>query len=122
MRKYLKRDAKFCNLALGIDLNDSVTLDDIAKYEPFQTSASMSEALVTTTSLFSRASRLYSNIESTSNDFPQLDTLPKGYFPHLFTIVENLNYGGFIPAIEFHTPDHMKANACSDFLQWYSER
>ncbi|KAF2894738.1 hypothetical protein ILUMI_11438, partial [Ignelater luminosus] len=42
---------------------------------------------------------------------------PKGYFPHLFNIEANANYLGFLPAVEYYSPDAMKPEARADFLK-----
>ena len=48
-------------------------------------------------------------------------TLTKGYFPHLFNTLENSDYVGPFPNIEYYTPDSMKAEEREKFLVWYGE-
>ena len=43
--------------------------------------------------------------------------LKKGYFPHLFNKLENLNYVGAIPPKKDYSPDTMKPEIREQFLQ-----
>ena len=45
----------------------------------------------------------------------------KGYFPHLFNTVENTNYVGKLPKVEYYDPDSMKPKEREIFLKWYAE-
>ena len=38
-----------------------------------------------------------------------LEELKKGWFPHKFSKLENLNYEGTIPALHYYEPQHMDA-------------
>ena len=43
------------------------------------------------------------------------DKFKKGYFPHLFNKLENENYIGLLPAIEYYNPDEMKEMTVTNF-------
>ena len=48
--------------------------------------------------------------------------LKKGFFPHKFSKLENLQYEGEIPPLHFYEPQHMdeeKKKACED---WHAEQ
>jgi hypothetical protein len=46
----------------------------------------------------------------------------KGFFPYRFNTIENQNYIGSIPAIEFFDPDRMSVKKRTAFLKWYAEQ
>ncbi|CAH1106576.1 unnamed protein product [Psylliodes chrysocephalus] len=46
----------------------------------------------------------------------------KGHFPHLFNTVENQNYVGVIPSIEFYDPNSLKEENRKNLLEWHSKR
>lgn len=67
-------------------------------------------------------------LSSLTKAFDLPSDLNKGYFPHLFNTLENTNYVGKLPAVEFYCPDTLKgteANEKNDerriFLNWYDE-
>ncbi|XP_063913325.1 uncharacterized protein LOC135129984 [Zophobas morio] len=43
----------------------------------------------------------------------------KGYFPHYFNTLENQNYTGDIPSVEYYGCDVMKKNERRDFMDWH---
>lgn len=54
------------------------------------------------------------------------NTFKKGYFPHLFNTLNNANYIGKLPPIEFYSPDTMKGsedyeenNERNSFIKWF---
>jgi len=51
-----------------------------------------------------------------------LHELKKGYYPHLFTTPQTMDYIGPLPAIEYYTPDKMKTQQRTDFLNWHREQ
>jgi len=56
-----------------------------------------------------------------------LNELKKGFFPHLFNTINNQNYVGPLPPIEYYDPDNMKGtddgkdDARKMFLNWYED-
>ena len=48
-------------------------------------------------------------------------TLTKGYFPHLFNTLDNADYIGLYPNIEYYSPDSMKADERDKFLVWFEQ-
>ncbi|GIX93570.1 DNA-directed DNA polymerase [Caerostris darwini] len=48
--------------------------------------------------------------------------LRKSYFPHLFNIKQNQNYGGAFPEARFYSPDSMGPAAREKFLTWYEDK
>jgi hypothetical protein len=46
----------------------------------------------------------------------------KGYFPYMFNRLENQDYVGAIPALEYFDPDHMSTSSRKKFLVWYAEQ
>jgi len=46
--------------------------------------------------------------------------LTKGYFPHLFTSFENLNYVGDMPDKEYYGVSDMKPEDATVFMDWYN--
>ena len=51
-----------------------------------------------------------------------ISELQKGFFPHLFNTLDNQDYEGDIPAIEFYDTDGMSEKTKTEFLQWHAER
>ena len=51
-----------------------------------------------------------------------LNSMVRGYFPHLFNSPENQNYIGEIPAIEYYGCDTMKPKDRDTFSKWHAER
>ena len=49
------------------------------------------------------------------------ESLAKGYFPHLFSSVENENYVGPLPAPEFYGLEMMTNDEQEKFFEWYNE-
>ena len=49
------------------------------------------------------------------------NVLKKRYFPHLFNIIENMNYKGKLPSISYYSPDSMHTEDRTVFLRWYEE-
>ncbi|KAJ8970482.1 hypothetical protein NQ317_016238 [Molorchus minor] len=47
------------------------------------------------------------------------DNLKKGYFPHLFNTMENENYAGTLPDAKYYSPDTMRPEDRTKFLEWY---
>lgn len=47
--------------------------------------------------------------------------LSKGWFPHLFSTLENSGYTGPIPDASYYSPDTMGSKERESFLKWYSE-
>ena len=45
--------------------------------------------------------------------------LAKGYFPHFFNTVENQEYSGVYPAIEFYGAQEMNTESREKFLRWH---
>ncbi|XP_061190399.1 uncharacterized protein LOC133198307 [Saccostrea echinata] len=52
----------------------------------------------------------------------QLDSLKKGYFPHFFTSVANLNYLGPYPPAKTYVPGGMSVEGRQEFLKWYDAK
>jgi hypothetical protein len=50
-----------------------------------------------------------------------LDGMKKGTFPHLFNTLDNWNYNGELPALEYYNPDNMKEPARSELIKWHKE-
>ena len=50
------------------------------------------------------------------------DSLKKGYFPHLFTSKETINYIGDYPAVKFYSIDTMTDAERADFLEWHAQQ
>ncbi|KAJ8965797.1 hypothetical protein NQ317_018951 [Molorchus minor] len=48
-----------------------------------------------------------------------LTELKKGYFPHLFNTAENENYVGNLPDVKYYSPDTMRSEDRTKFLEWY---
>ena len=48
--------------------------------------------------------------------------MSKGWFPHLFNTLENVDYVGPMPPKEAYSPDSMKSSERASFLEWYEER
>jgi len=46
----------------------------------------------------------------------------KGYFPYRFNTIENQNYIGTIPAVEFFDADRMPVVKRTKFLEWYAQQ
>ncbi|XP_072377730.1 uncharacterized protein [Diabrotica undecimpunctata] len=51
-----------------------------------------------------------------------LTQLKKGYFPHLFNKVENQNYVGVVPPLQYYDPDNLKEDARERLISWHAER
>ncbi|KAJ8962391.1 hypothetical protein NQ318_018375, partial [Aromia moschata] len=47
------------------------------------------------------------------------DGFKKAYFPHLFNTIDNSNYVGPLPPLEFYSPDNIKPEERDKFLEWY---
>ena len=45
-----------------------------------------------------------------------------GYFPQLFNRIENWNYVGDWPAVEYYQPEIMKETDRSKFMEWYNQQ
>jgi hypothetical protein len=45
----------------------------------------------------------------------------KGAFPHTFNTIENANYVGRLPPVEYYDPDSMPVEAREEFLRWHRE-
>ncbi|XP_032690647.1 LOW QUALITY PROTEIN: uncharacterized protein LOC116853627 [Odontomachus brunneus] len=49
------------------------------------------------------------------------DSVAKGVFPQLFNTIENQNYIGPLPDIDYYSPDTMKSDEREQFLTWHAE-
>ncbi|KAM4694216.1 uncharacterized protein O3C94_004645 [Discoglossus pictus] len=45
----------------------------------------------------------------------------KGHFPHFFNTVQNQNYVGPLPTIDFYGVDYMMPDEKNEFMNWYEE-
>ena len=66
----------------------------------------------------------YNFISQPLRAFPKtfgLKETVKGYFPHKFSSIKNLNYKGPYPEIDYYEPNKMKADDKKDFLKWYND-
>lgn len=55
--------------------------------------------------------------------FFDFSEMKKGYFPYLMKTLENLNYVGPMPAIEFYSAGNFKNKSeLENFTKWYNER
>lgn len=52
----------------------------------------------------------------------QLESLKKGYFPHFFTSLTNMNYVGPYPPVETYGPDAMTVEGRKEFHAWYDSK
>lgn len=50
------------------------------------------------------------------------DDFKKGYFPHLFNMMENYEYIGELPDATFYSPDTMSVKERDKFFKWYHEQ
>lgn len=68
----------------------------------------------------------YNFIAAPLASFPKIfdldGDLAKGYFPHCFARMENLDYEGPIPDKNYYEPDQMKPAGRSKFLVWHEEQ
>lgn len=52
----------------------------------------------------------------------QLESLKKGYFPHFFTSLTNMNYVGPYPPVETYGPDAMTVEGRKEFHVWHDSK
>jgi hypothetical protein len=51
-----------------------------------------------------------------------LEALQKGHFPYMFNTLENQNYIGPIPDIQYFEPEYKSVKERKELLQWYGEQ
>lgn len=59
------------------------------------------------------------------SSFPKtfgLTELKKGFFPHKFSKLENLQYEGSIPALQYFEPQHMSKDKKKECEEWHAEQ
>ena len=68
----------------------------------------------------------YAFVSTALSKFPsifQLDEgLAKGYFPHEFNRIENWNYVGPMPDVDYYQPDQFSPSKRADFYDWYQQQ
>jgi G:T-mismatch repair DNA endonuclease (very short patch repair protein) len=60
------------------------------------------------------------NLASFSKTYDIVE-LKKGFFPHLFNILQNFNYIGHYPDIKYYQPDLMSNEKRTEFFNWYEQ-
>jgi len=48
--------------------------------------------------------------------------LKKGYFPHKFNLLENQEYVGIVPAIDYYMPESMSPEGREEFEKWHKDQ
>lgn len=61
-------------------------------------------------------------LSSLPKSFGSEDEVTKAYFPHLFNTLENLQYVGPMPEIQYYSPDTVLSKERPVFLKWYHEQ
>ena len=59
------------------------------------------------------------------SNFPNtfgLTKLKKGFFPHMFSKLENLQYEGKIPDLKYYEPQHMNKDKKKESEEWHAEQ
>ena len=59
------------------------------------------------------------------SNFPKtfgITELKKGFFPHKFSTLDNLNYEGRIPDLRYYEPQHMSAEKKKECEEWHADK